>query len=156
MGAGDAFGIAILVILTYWVTTGNLRRNGAGATLLRKKHPKRTLMLVVVVILTGLTVTEFMATGNVRAIWGALIVLMAYIALRDVELRDEGVFANPSFLSWDDIEWVSWVDGSLVIRSGRKFVSPRTLYLSIEDSEHDMVARIVKEKVGDRVKGEDG
>jgi hypothetical protein len=149
MNAGDAFGMAVLVILAIWITVGNLRRNGSGGTLPRVNHPRRTSLLVMAGSLAMFGVVEYLVTGNARIPWRVMPVALFYVAVRKVELRDGGVFANPSFYAWEEVDWAGWSDDTLTIRSKKRFVSPRVLRLKLDGEDREAAEQIIQENVKD-------
>lgn len=147
MNAGDAFGVAITIVLAIWIVSGNLGRHGAGATLLSVAHPRRTKMIGISVCLAAFMAWEYLSGGTFRVPWIAPPLLLIYIAVRRVELRDGGVFANPSFYAWDEVELAGWAGDILIIRSARRFVSPRSLQVKLEGEDRERAAGIIEEKV---------
>jgi hypothetical protein len=71
--------------------------------------------MVVAGLLAFFGVAEYLATGDVRMPWRIKPGALFYIAVRNVEFRGGGVFANPSFYAWEEVDWASWSDDTLTI-----------------------------------------
>lgn len=149
MRPSDAFGIALLGILAFWIATGNLKRNAAGATLLRVDHPRKVSFLIIALGLAiGVGISAI--DGPVRIPWLLVPLALFQIAVRKVELREEGVFANPSFYRWEDVAWAGWSENTLILKSAKRFVSPRVLRLPLEGEDLETARRVIDEKVPNR------
>ena len=156
MRAADAFGVALTIVFVIWVVGGNLSRNGGGRILLSLPHPRRLVMICSSIVIAVLLGVDFYTSGTMRLPWGMIAFLIFYTAIRPVEFRETGIFANPSFYEWDDIESARWARDTLIVKSRKRFVSPRTLTIELDAEDRAKAAEILETYTEEQSVSDDG